>query len=41
MVLGSLAGLREPDAVIMDVDGFKYLWPDAPLDVRHRPGASR
>jgi putative ABC transport system permease protein len=32
MVLGSLSGLREPDAVIMDVSGFKYLWPDEPLE---------
>jgi putative ABC transport system permease protein len=31
MVYGSLAALREPDAVIMDVNGYKYLWPDAPL----------
>jgi putative ABC transport system permease protein len=33
MVLGSLADLREPDAVIMDEDGYKYLWPDEPLRV--------
>jgi putative ABC transport system permease protein len=32
MVLGSLAALREPDAVIMDVAGFQYLWPDEPLE---------
>ena len=32
MILGSLAALREPDAVIMDVAGFKYLWPEAPLE---------
>jgi putative ABC transport system permease protein len=32
IVLGSLSALREPDAVIMDVGGFKYLWPDAPLE---------
>ncbi len=32
MVLGSLAALREPDAVIMDEGGFRYLWPDAPLE---------
>jgi putative ABC transport system permease protein len=31
MVLGSLADLRLPDAVVMDVNGFKYLWPDEPL----------
>jgi putative ABC transport system permease protein len=33
MVLGTLAGLREPDAVIMDEAGYKYLWPDEPLAV--------
>jgi putative ABC transport system permease protein len=32
LVIGSLSALREPDAVIMDVGGFKYLWPDAPLE---------
>src|SRR5262249_31989515 len=32
VVYGSLAALREPDAVIMDVNGFRYLWPDDPLD---------
>ncbi len=32
MVLGSLAALREPDAVIMDVKGFQYLWPQEPLE---------
>ena len=31
MVLGSLAALREPDAVVMDEAGFKYLWPGEPL----------
>jgi putative ABC transport system permease protein len=32
LVLGSLSRLREPDAVIMDETGFKYLWPDEPLE---------
>jgi putative ABC transport system permease protein len=32
IVLGSLSALREPDAVIMDEGGFKYLWPEAPLE---------
>jgi putative ABC transport system permease protein len=32
MVVGKLADLREPDAVIMDVAGFRYLWPDDPLE---------
>jgi putative ABC transport system permease protein len=27
MLMGSLADLRKPDAVIMDVEGFKQLWP--------------
>jgi putative ABC transport system permease protein len=31
MVLGSLANLREPDGVIMDENGYRYLWPDEPL----------
>jgi putative ABC transport system permease protein len=31
MVLGSLADLRLPDAVIIDLDGYKYLWPGEPL----------
>jgi putative ABC transport system permease protein len=33
LVLGSLADLRKPDAVIMDEAGFHYLWPDDPLQV--------
>ena len=33
IILGSLADLRRPDAVIMDEEGFKYLWPDQPLAV--------
>jgi putative ABC transport system permease protein len=33
LVLGSLADLRRPDAVIMDVAGFRYLWPGEPLAV--------
>jgi putative ABC transport system permease protein len=33
MLVGSLAGLREPDAVVLDVNGFRYLWPDEPLSV--------
>jgi putative ABC transport system permease protein len=32
VVVGSLAALREPDAAIMDVAGFQYLWPDEPLE---------
>jgi putative ABC transport system permease protein len=31
--VGSLAALREPDAVVMDENGFKYLWPNEPLGV--------
>jgi putative ABC transport system permease protein len=31
MVVGTLAGLRTPDAVIMDENGFKYLWPKEPI----------
>lgn len=33
MVLGSLADLRRPDAVIMDENGYKYLWPNEPLQM--------
>ncbi len=33
VVLGSLADLRKPDAVIMDENGYRYLWPDEPLRV--------
>lgn len=33
MVLGSLADLRQPDAVVMDLAGYTYLWPDKPLEV--------
>jgi putative ABC transport system permease protein len=32
ILYGSLAALREPDGVIMDEAGFKYLWPDEPLE---------
>src|ERR1700730_8742452 len=28
MVLGSLADLKQPDAVIIDEDAFRYLWPN-------------
>jgi putative ABC transport system permease protein len=31
IVLGSLADLRKPDAVMMDEVGYHYLWPDEPL----------
>jgi putative ABC transport system permease protein len=31
MVVGTLADLRIPDAVVMDENGFKYLWPNEPL----------
>jgi putative ABC transport system permease protein len=33
LLLGSLADLRKPDAVIMDEAGFHYLWPGEPLQV--------
>jgi putative ABC transport system permease protein len=33
IVLGSLADLRRPDAVLMDEAGFHYLWPGEPLRV--------
>src|SRR5262249_11872905 len=30
IIRGSLADLRQPDAVIMDEAGYRYLWPEAP-----------
>jgi putative ABC transport system permease protein len=33
MLLGSLADLRRPDAVVIDEMGFRYLWPNQPLAV--------
>lgn len=33
ILLGSLADLRKPDAVIIDESGYRYLWPDEPLAV--------
>ncbi|HVV99225.1 MAG TPA: ABC transporter permease [Planctomycetaceae bacterium] len=31
IIVGSLADLRTPDAVIMDEAGYHYLWPNEPL----------
>jgi putative ABC transport system permease protein len=33
MVMGNLADLRSPDAVVIDLFGYKYLWPNEPLRV--------
>src|SRR5579885_863651 len=33
ILLGSLADLRKPDAVIIDESGYRYLWPDEPLAI--------
>ena len=33
IILGTLADLREPDAVIIDENGYRYLWPGEPLAV--------
>ena len=33
MILGTLADLRQPDAVVIDIAGYRYLWPDEPLEV--------
>jgi len=33
MVLGNIKDLRKPDAIIMDVAGFKQLWPNEPLRI--------
>src|SRR5262249_32154286 len=31
MVMGSVADLRQPDAIILDEAGFRYLWPGEPF----------
>ncbi len=33
IVFGSLADLRQPDAVIMDEGGYHYLWPNEPFQL--------
>ena len=33
MIVGSVADLRRPDAIIMDEAGYKQLWPGEPLKV--------
>jgi putative ABC transport system permease protein len=33
ILLGSVADLRRPDAVIMDEAGYKYLWPGQPFEL--------
>lgn len=33
MILGKVADLRRPDAIIMDESGFKQLWPGEPLKI--------
>jgi putative ABC transport system permease protein len=33
ILLGSLADLRQPDAVLIDEAGYHYLWPGEPLEV--------
>jgi putative ABC transport system permease protein len=33
ILLGSLADLRKPDAVIIDEIGYRYVWPNEPLAV--------
>ncbi len=34
MVYGSLDSLAEPDAIIMDESGYRYLWPNEPFQRR-------
>ena len=36
MLLGNLADLRKPDAIIIDKDGFEQLWPGEPLSIGKR-----
>jgi putative ABC transport system permease protein len=33
ILLGTLADLRRPDAVIIDEGGYRYLWPGAPYEL--------
>ena len=33
ILLGSLADLRKPDAVLIDENGYHYLWPNEPLTI--------
>ena len=33
IILGSLADLRQPDAVILDEAGYRYLWPGEPFEL--------
>src|SRR4051812_45817658 len=33
ILLGSLADLRKPDAVIIDEAGYRYLWPNEPFEL--------
>jgi putative ABC transport system permease protein len=33
MILGTLADLKQPDAVMIDKAGFEYLWPGEPLQL--------
>lgn len=33
MILGDMNNLREPDALIMDKDGFRHIWPDEELSL--------
>ncbi len=33
IILGTLADLRKPDAVLIDENGYRYLWPNEPLAV--------
>jgi putative ABC transport system permease protein len=33
MVMGTLADLRRPDAILLDESGYKYLWPGEPFEL--------
>jgi putative ABC transport system permease protein len=33
MLLGNLGDLRKPDAIILDANGWNYLWPNEPFSV--------
>lgn len=33
IVMGNLADLRRPDAILLDETGYKYLWPNEPFEL--------
>ncbi len=33
MLIGKIEDLRQPDAIIMDKTGYRYIWPDGPFKI--------